>query len=122
METQIFYRTLPKNFIMNKEERERLSNFLKNLRGEESQRNFSRTINCSYTALRSWENAECVPGYEALLKISECANINIYQLLAIIRDEDISKNEKTLNNLKIEIEGLNREEKLEIARFIMNLI
>jgi transcriptional regulator with XRE-family HTH domain len=108
--------------LMNRQEREQLSTFLKELRGGKTQRSFADILNCSYSALRSWEEAESVPGIENLQKIAEIAEISIYELIAIIKQENLAEKKETIESLKRSINSLNREEKLEIARFIMNLI
>jgi DNA-binding transcriptional regulator YiaG len=47
---------------------ERLSSLVKKLRGDKSQRQFSKVLGVSYAAVRSWEECESMPGLNSLQK------------------------------------------------------
>lgn len=72
--------------LMNIQERKLLGEKIMHLRGQMSRRQFaSEVLDCSYSALRSYEMGETVPNVETMEKICTLLKTDITSLLAEIR-------------------------------------
>ena len=104
---------------------ERLSNFIKELRGDISQRSFAKMIGVSYASVRAWEECESMPSISSLEKIAEYSNQSIEQLLAFLKDEKASTlgaekiNYRFADQIIPQIEQMPRKEKSKLAKFLI---
>ena len=79
---------LVKNFfdaLMEYESQQRLSRLIKQLRGDQSQRAFAKTLGVSYAAVRSWEEAETMPAIKSLQKIATYSRQSVESLLQYLK-------------------------------------
>jgi transcriptional regulator with XRE-family HTH domain len=58
---------------MNKEQRQRLSELIREIRGERSLRELARELEVSAVSVNSWEKGDSVPGIESLDAIAQGA-------------------------------------------------
>ena len=92
---------LVKNFfdaLMEYESQQRLSRLIKQLRGDQSQRSFAKTLGVSYAAVRSWEEAETMPAIKSLQKIATYSRQSVESLLQYLKhgeDFDVGGGEAT---------------------------
>jgi transcriptional regulator with XRE-family HTH domain len=56
---------------MNKEQRQRLSELIREIRGERSLRELARELEVSAVSVNSWEKGDSVPGIESLDAIAQ---------------------------------------------------
>ncbi|MDJ0574208.1 MAG: helix-turn-helix transcriptional regulator [Xenococcaceae cyanobacterium MO_234.B1] len=80
--------------LMEHESQERLSRLIKQLRGEQSQRAFAKTLGVSYAAVRSWEECETMPGIKSLQKIATYSKQSVENLLNYLKYGDIENQSK----------------------------
>lgn len=104
--------------VMNFEQRQRLGVLIKEIRKDISQREFAkRYLDCSYAALRSWEEGESVPGLENLEMIAELKSWSLAQLLTYVRDDTSSH--ISYDELVAIVNSLPQSEKLKLAQTIL---
>lgn len=103
------------------EKRERLGQILRELRGDESLRKFGKRMGCSGVAISDWEHGHSFPGLPYLEKIAELKGWSLYQLLAYIRNEEITcdKDEST-EELYNRAVALPREERIKMATMLLS--
>lgn len=78
--------------VMNKKQRTRLSELIKEIRGDDSLRKLARELGVSAVAVCSWENCDSVPAFDSLDAIAKKRGWTIYELLSYLREEDMSPN------------------------------
>jgi len=107
---------------MNYQERKKLGSLIRGLRTESglSQRAFaSQYLDCSYAALRSWEEGESVPGIENLERIAKLKGWSIAQILDYVRGNE---SKPTLDLLLEQANYLTDEERLQLARSLLSSV
>ena len=88
---------------------------IKQLRGDQSQRSFAKTLGVSYAAVRSWEEAETMPAIKSLQKIATYSRQSVESLLQYLKhgevedESDIDK-PKTAEDLLSELNYLPEKE------------
>lgn len=108
--------------LMNYQERKKLGQLIKELRVESglSQRAFaSQYLDCSYAALRSWEEGESVPGIENLEQIAKLRGWSITQILDYVRGNE---SKPAIEVLLEQANHLTDEERLELARSLLGSV
>lgn len=107
---------------MNYEQRQRLGTLIKELREEAgmSQRQYAaKKLDCSYAALRSWEQGESVPGLENMERIADLKGWTLSQLLDYVRGEE---SVPTLELLAKQAEFLSNSDRLRLARMLLDTV
>lgn len=107
---------------MNYQERKKLGELIKELRIKSglSQRAFaSQYLDCSYAALRSWEQGESVPGIENLERIAQLKGWSIARILDYVRGNE---SKPTLEVLLEQANYLTDEERLQLARSLLSSV
>lgn len=107
---------------MDYQERKKLGQLIKELRIESklSQRSFaSKYLDCSYAALRSWEEGESVPGIENLERIAKLKGWSIAQILDYVRGQE---SKPTLELLLEQANHLTNEERLQLAQSLLSSV
>lgn len=107
---------------MNYQERKKLGQLIQELRIESglSQRAFaSQNLDCSYAALRSWEEGESVPGIENLERIAKLKGWSIPQILDYVRGNE---SKPTLEVLLEQATHLTDEERLQLAQSLLGSV
>lgn len=116
-------------FLMDSLAQERLSNLIKELRGERSQRNFAKSLGVSYASVRTWEEGESMPSVKNLKKIAKYSNQSVEELLNHLSGE--GENKSSINkvpSLKIAeevipyIKDLPKKESAKLAKFLIEKI
>ena len=101
--------------LMEYDSQQRLSRLIKQLRGDQSQRSFAKTLGVSYAAVRSWEEAETMPAIKSLQKIATYSRQSVESLLQYLKhgevedESDIDK-PKTAEDLLSELNYLPEKE------------
>ncbi len=105
---------------------ERLSRLVKKLRGDKSQRQFSKILGVSYAAIRSWEEGESMPGLNSLEKIAQYSNQSLEQLLNYLKNTGEDKSQVSslpsfslAEELIPAVKKLSRSEKSKLAQFLI---
>jgi len=109
-------------FLMKYEERKRLGNLIRELREQSglSQRAWAaQYLDCSYAALRSWEEGESVPGVENLERIAKLKGWSIAQILDHVHGNE---SKPTIEALLEQANYLTDEERLELARSLLGSV
>lgn len=110
--------------IVSNNSESKLSQLIKGLRGDLSQREFGKILGVSYTAIRSWEDGISFPGLNSLKKIAEYCNQPVNELIDTLNDEvnyDINPivSERVSEKITPYIKKLPKKEQAKIAQFII---
>jgi transcriptional regulator with XRE-family HTH domain len=106
---------------MNIEQRKRLGERIAQLRGRLSQRQFaSEVLDCSYSALRSYELGETIPGLELMEKLASLMETDLTTLIAEVKGE--LPVEKTINYYLSQLVLLPIEERIALATELLNSV
>lgn len=104
---------------MKEQEREKLADIIKELRGDRSLRALARELKVSAVAVNSWENCDSVPSVESLDKIAKARGWSLYQLLSYIREENI---DPTPSQIIEQAQKLPNSEKLKLATLLLTKV
>ena len=102
---------------MNKEQRQRLSELIREIRGERSLRELARELEVSAVSVNSWEKGDSVPGIESLDAIAHAKGWTIYKLLAYLRGDNLSPSTDEIFAQAME---LSPKEKIRLASLLLS--
>jgi hypothetical protein len=105
--------------IMTELEFERLAALLKELRGDVSQRAFSKQNGIHYAAWRGWEGKEAVPNYDNLFKIASLAGMNMNEFYAYLRTGERVPDTIDIAVLTSYLQGMPVEFRCELVKSIL---
>jgi len=103
---------------MDRLQQDRLSGLLKELRGEVSQRQYAKRLGVSYSALRSWEDLESVPGLQKLEVIASFKGWTLEQLLDYLRGQELDDG-VTFDHLADLASRLPDSKRLKLAKLLL---
>ena len=72
--------------------KEKLAELIRQLRGDQSQRAFAKTLQVSFASIQSWENGDAMPSTENLSAIAHKSGYTLQGLIAYLEDRPIPKN------------------------------
>lgn len=86
---------------MDDKAKQRLAEFIKNLRGSLTQKEFAKSIGVTHGAIQSWENAEVTPSSTNLVKIADYAGLSLQELMSMLNGGDVSVGKSQANPLYV---------------------
>lgn len=102
---------------------QRLSELVKNIRGERTQRQFAKQIGVSFAAVRSWEEGESYPVLENLGKIASACGMTLEELLAYLKGEieagELAPRARIAEDLLPYVNDLPREERKRLMQILI---
>lgn len=105
-------------WVMDADIRQRLSDVIKQARGNMSQRQFAKRLGVSFATIRSWEECESMPGTKNLEAIAALLGQSLEEFLHYLRGDTVGDVENS--NLKAEdlLAQVNQLPPSEVARLI----
>jgi hypothetical protein len=105
--------------FMNREEATRLSDLLKEIRGDQTVRSFCSNIEIHRAAWQTWEKMDSAPMRENLERIAALKGWNLDELTSYLRTGDIKKPAYTAEQLLSHGRNLPLEERVKLARQLL---
>ena len=85
--------------------KEKLAELIRQLRGDQSQRAFAKTLGVSFASIQSWENGDAMPSTENLSVIAQKSGYTLQGLIEYLEDRPISKN-ASIDEIVMQIKSL----------------
>jgi transcriptional regulator with XRE-family HTH domain len=85
--------------------KEKLAELIRQLRGDQSQRSFAKTLGVSFASIQSWENGDAMPSTENLAVIAQKSGYTLQGLIAYLEDRPIPKN-ASIEEIVMQIKSL----------------
>ncbi|MDJ0649268.1 MAG: helix-turn-helix domain-containing protein [Xenococcaceae cyanobacterium MO_188.B19] len=115
---QIFF-----DLLMEHGSQERLAKFIRQLRGNQSQRAFAKTLGVSYAAVRAWEEGEAMPAIKSLQLIATYSRQSVEYLLDYLRygetKNSITGKSKVAEDLLAELNYLPEHETTRLIEILV---
>lgn len=107
---------------MDFETRQRLAESVRRARGEQSQRQFAKSLGVSFPAVRSWEEGESIPGLENMEAIAAALGMPLELFLAEVRGVDVAKSEPNAEAALRFISSLPKAELIKLMHRLIELL